>query len=153
MEKQEVSGIVESNPLLPKQLQADTMVEDFKKYLSVKDIADKFGVTENSGRWLPMIQKRICRKTVGLKLLYCLLGSVKLPLCKKEVMYVIHTCCYSDCALALRVSYVIHHGWAYSRLARHRHYRYCFACSQRPETALIATNLKEGFHNVSLKGF
>ena len=46
MEKQEVSGIVESNPLLPKKLQADTMVEDFKKYLSVKDIADKFGVTD-----------------------------------------------------------------------------------------------------------
>ena len=46
MEKQEVSGIVESNPLLPKQLQADNMVEDFKKYLSVKDIADKFGVTD-----------------------------------------------------------------------------------------------------------
>ena len=46
MEKQEVSGIAESNPLLPKQLQADTMVEDFKKYLSVKDIADKFGVTD-----------------------------------------------------------------------------------------------------------
>ena len=46
MEKQEVSGIVGINPLLPKQLQVDTMVEDFKKYLSVKDIAKKFGVTD-----------------------------------------------------------------------------------------------------------
>lgn len=46
MDKQEVSGIDKFRSLLPKQLQVGAMVEDFKKYLSVKDIADKFGVTD-----------------------------------------------------------------------------------------------------------
>jgi excisionase family DNA binding protein len=47
MDKQEVSGTVIFSSLLPKkQLQVDTMVDDFKKYLSVKDIAKKFGVTD-----------------------------------------------------------------------------------------------------------
>ena len=54
-------------------------------------------------------------------------------------------CSYSNCALAARVGYVIHHGWAYSHLARHRHYRYRFASHQWPESGLIVTELKGAF--------
>ena len=61
---------------------------------------------------------------------------------KKEVRYVVDNCSYSDCALAARIGFVIHHGRVYPRFARHRYYRCCSACYQRQESDLIATNFK-----------
>ena len=63
---------------------------------------------------------------------------------KKEIGYVIHTCSYSGCAVAVRVAYVIHLQRAYPHLACHRHCGYCFASPEWPEGTLIARNLKKG---------
>jgi hypothetical protein len=45
------------------------------------------------------------------------------------------TCSYSDCALAVRASFVVHIGWVYPHLTRYRHHRCCFEFHQGPEIA------------------
>ena len=70
---------------------------------------------------------------------------------KKEVRYVVDNCSYFNRALVVRVSFVVHNGRVYSRLARYCRYRYYFASYQRPETTLIAVYLNRDIV-VKLKG-
>jgi hypothetical protein len=71
---------------------------------------------------------------------------------KEGGRYVIYNCNRSDRALAVRIGLVIHNGRVYPHPASHSRHRHCFAYYKRPESPLIATNLKEGSYMKNLIG-
>ena len=52
----------------------------------------------------------------------------------QEVSYVIHYCSYFDCALVVRVGFVVHNGRVYSPPTCYCRYRYNFSTHQWPES-------------------